>query len=325
VPNQWVALVVGLINGKNVPIVARAGGETAQLVLINHAVNRELFSGPLQTPFVCELDALGLKPTNTTHLGPLNADCTAPSTYNYFYKTKGGEWKPYDVTKKPGDVATVKIDGKDVNLIVRQERGVTNRSGYVINILHDPSAGPVPDFKSKGGSAWNGKLVYSFGPGAKAGYHQGRNFGGLNAGTQYIEETAVGAMDAWIARGYAVASGSLNSFGTSTDDVVSAETAYKVKEQFIKAGVPVTPSARAFRRPMAAAGRECLSGHSRRRHPAPAVRRRDDVLPAAVRLRAARERLQAGHLDARSDECGLRHVLGLLRIERRALSGPAGG
>ena len=239
VPNQWVGLVVGLINGKNVPIVARAGGEVAQLVLVNHAVNRELFSGPLQTPFVCELDALGLKPTNTTHLGPLNADCTAPSTYNYFYKTKGGEWKPYDVTKKPGDVATTKIDGKDVNLIVRQERGVTNRSGYVINILHDPSAGPVPDFKSKGGSAWNGKLVYSFGPGAKAGYHQGRNFGGLNAATQYIEETAVGAMDAWIARGYAVASGSLNSFGTSTDDVVSAETAYKVKEVFIKEfGVP---------------------------------------------------------------------------------------
>ena len=68
--------------------------------------------------------------------------------------------------------------------------------GFVINILHDPAAGPVPTYLSKGGSAWNGKLVYSFGPGAKAGYHQGRNFGGLNGGLANIEETAVGAMDA---------------------------------------------------------------------------------------------------------------------------------
>jgi hypothetical protein len=239
-PGQWVGLVVGLINGKNVPIQARAGGEVATLQIVNHAVNRELFSGPLQTPFVCELDALALKPTNTTHLGPLNADCTAPSTVLYYYKTKGGEWKDFDATKRPGDIATVKIDGKDVALIVRQEKGVVNRSGFVINILHDPNAGPLPSFLSKGGSAWNGKLVYSFGPGAKAGYHQGRTFGGLNANFKNIEETAVGAMDAWITRGYAIASGSLNSYGTSTDDVVSAETAYKVKEQFIKEfGVPV--------------------------------------------------------------------------------------
>src|SRR4051812_18683089 len=41
---QWVGLVVGLINGKNVPIQARAGGEVATLQLVNHAVNKELFS-----------------------------------------------------------------------------------------------------------------------------------------------------------------------------------------------------------------------------------------------------------------------------------------
>ena len=62
-------------------------------------------------------------------------------------------------------------------MIVRQEKGVINRSGYIINILHDPAAGPVPTYLAKGGSAWNGKLIYSFGPGAKAGYHQGRGFG----------------------------------------------------------------------------------------------------------------------------------------------------
>jgi hypothetical protein len=238
-PSQWIGLVVGFVDGRNVPIQVRAGGEVATLTVVNHPVNKQIFSGPLQVPFVCELDALGLKPANTTHQDPKNADCTAPTIVSYLYKTKGGEWKPFDATKRPGDIMTTKIDGKDVPLIVRQERGVINRSGYIIDMLHDPAAGPPPTYLSKGGSAWNGKLIYSFGPGAKAGYHQGRGFGGLQANTKFIGETAVGAMDAWIERGYAVISGSLNSFGTSTDDVVSAETAYKVKEQFIKEfGVP---------------------------------------------------------------------------------------
>jgi len=237
-PGQYVALIVGFIDGKN-QITARAGGETANLTIVNHAVNKQLFSGPLQTPFVCELNDLGLKPANTTNVNPRNADCTAPSIIKYVYRTKGGDWKDFDVTKPPGDVGTVKINNADVNLIVRQERGVVNRSGYIINILHDPQTGPVPNFIAKGGSAWNGKVVYSFGPGAKAGYHQGRSFGGLLATSQFVQEAQVGAMDAWITRGYAVISGSLNAFGTSTDDVVSAETAYKVKEQFIKLfGVP---------------------------------------------------------------------------------------
>jgi hypothetical protein len=238
-PGQWVGLVVGFVDGKNT-ITARAGGQSASVTVVNHAINKTLFAGPQQSPFLCELEALGLKPSVTSNTGLRNPDCTAPAVIGYVYKTKGGEWKDFDNTKRPGDIAVIKIDGKDVNLIVRQEKGVINRSGYVINILHDPQAGPTPTFNGRGGSAWNGKVVYSFGPGAKAGYHQGRTFGGLNAATRLVEETAVGAMDAWITRGYAVLSGSLNSFGTSTDDVVSAETAYKVKEQFIKYfGVPI--------------------------------------------------------------------------------------
>jgi hypothetical protein len=239
-PGQFIGLVVGFIDGKNVPIEVRAGGEVKTLQIVNHAVNKQLFSGPLQVPFVCELDALGLKPSNTSHLDPKNADCTAPSVIQYVYKTTDGDWKPFDPNKRPTNIMSAKIDGNDVPLIVRQEKGVINRSGFVIDILHDPQAGPAPSFLGKGGSAWNGKLVYSFGPGAKAGYHQGRNFGGLAAGLGNIEETGIGAEDAWITRGYAIAAGSLNSFGTSTDDVVSAETAYKVKEQFIKEfGLPI--------------------------------------------------------------------------------------
>jgi hypothetical protein len=49
-------------------------------------------------------------------------------------------------------------------LIVRQEKGVINRSAYLINILHDPAAGPLPSpAAASTASGWNGKLIYSFG------------------------------------------------------------------------------------------------------------------------------------------------------------------
>jgi hypothetical protein len=59
----------------------------------------------------------------------------------------------------------------------------------------------------------------------------GRNCA-LAANQQYTQEGIVG--DWYITHGFALACGSLNAFGTTTDDVVSAETAYKVKERFIK-------------------------------------------------------------------------------------------
>jgi hypothetical protein len=62
----------------------------------------------------------------------------------------------------------------------------------------------------------------------------GRGLGGLQANRAFMEEGATGTADYFITHGYAIASGSLNAFGTSTDDIVSAETAAKVKEHFIE-------------------------------------------------------------------------------------------
>ena len=67
---------------------------------------------------------------------------------------------------------------------------------------------------------------------------EGLSIGNLAAATGWVGD-ANGSLYWYIDHGYAVASSSLNSFGTSTDAVVSAESAYKVKEQFIKEfGVP---------------------------------------------------------------------------------------
>jgi hypothetical protein len=227
----WLGLVTGLKDGPNA-LVAKAGSKTAELTLTNHAVNATLFAGPQQEPFVCE---------NESHrLAAAKDDtCAAPPRVDYYYRNRGGEWKPFDQNAaRPTDIGMTKTsDGKDAPLIVRQEKGVINRSAYLINILHDPTAGPLPSPGSESpGSAWNRKLIYSFGGGVQANYHMGRNLGGMT-GTDakfFIEDMGGGLSDTFVTRGYAVAAGSLNVMGTNNDDVKSAETMAKIKEYFIE-------------------------------------------------------------------------------------------
>jgi hypothetical protein len=232
VSGNWTGLVAGLKDGDN-RLVAKAGGSEAALTLRNHPINGTLFAGPQQTPFLCENENHGLATAK-------DATCAAPSIVKYYYRTKGGDWKPFDpkATARPADVAMIKTsEGKEVPLIVRQEKGVINRSAYVINILHDPTAGPLPTpGSSSPASGWNGKLIYSFGPGVQANYHMGRGLGMLAAtdGKFYMEDLGAGYRDLFITRGYAIAAGSLNVMGANTDDVKSAETAAKIKEHFIK-------------------------------------------------------------------------------------------
>ncbi|MCP8936919.1 DUF6351 family protein [Alsobacter sp. SYSU M60028] len=227
----WVGLVTGLKDGDNKLTVKGAGGEQA-LTLTNYKVNGPLFAGPQQEPFVCENETFGLDPAT-------DASCAAPAKVSYYYRNKGGEWKPFDPNgQRPSDIGTTKTtEGKEVPLIVRQEKGVINRSAYLINILHDPAAGapPAPGAASTA-SGWNGKLVYSFGGGVQANYHMGRSLG-MMTGTDnkyFIEDLGGGLYDYFVTRGYAVATGSLNVMGTNNDDVKSAETMAKVKEHFVE-------------------------------------------------------------------------------------------
>ncbi len=225
----WVGLVEGLGDGAN-RLVVTAGGKEATLTLVNHPVNGTLFAGPQQEPFVCENASHGLAPA-------ADASCAAPTVVRYFYRDKGGEWKPLDPkAARPADIATTKTTaGKEVALIVRQEKGVINRSAYLINILHDPAAGPLPTaFANAPASGWNGKLVYSFGGGVQANYHMGRGLGGMTGTDKkfYMEDLGAGFLDYFVARGYAVAAGSLNVMGSNNDDVKSAETVAKIKEHF---------------------------------------------------------------------------------------------
>ena len=260
-PQTLAGLVGGLNDGSNQIEASAPGQRRVQVTVINHSITGPVIAGPHQTPFVCETEAFGLGPA-------LDSNCTAKTRVDYFYRVRtaatpqlespaansaaalaavdaaaprpggggGGAapnpFKPLDPNApRPADLAqTTTSDGRTVPYIVRREMGTINRAVYVIAFLHEPGT-PLPDpWTSSPG--WNGRLLYSFGGGCRAGYHQGRSIGGLTANRSYLEESQVG--DYALARGYALAGGSLNVFGTSCADLISAETMMMVKEHFIE-------------------------------------------------------------------------------------------
>ncbi len=95
---------------------------------------------------------------------------------------------------------TTTTEGKTVPYIVRREMGTINRAVYSIAFLHEPGT-PLPSPWAAG--TWNGRLVYTFGGGVAAGYHQGRTVGGLNGNRGNLEDGQLG--DYPVAKGYALA------------------------------------------------------------------------------------------------------------------------
>jgi hypothetical protein len=231
-----IARLTGLRLGTNTIAVGLKGQKPrAQLSVVNHPIAGPVFSGPHQTPFICETQAFGLGQ-------PLDINCTVATRVDYFYRSSApqGDSSPFKAylatAPRPDDlVMTTTLDGRTVPYIVRREMGTINRAVYVIAFLHEPNT-PLPDPWNTNRSSWNGRLVYSFGAGCQAGYHQGRTTAFLG-NRSALEETQLG--DYGLARGYAIASSTLNVFFNSCTDVISAETMMMVKEHFIERfGVP---------------------------------------------------------------------------------------
>ncbi|HEX4703688.1 MAG TPA: DUF6351 family protein [Pseudonocardiaceae bacterium] len=212
-----LGLVTGLRAGGN-ELTANVGdhGPTAELRVRNHPITGPVFSGPQQVPFFCQTTAFGLAPA----VQPL---CSAPTVVGFAYKNTAGNFVPLaDPTSRPADLATATVHGRSVPYILRVETGTIDRAVYQIAALYDGSAPSplVPD------SSWNGRLVYTFGGGCNAGYHQGNSTGGV-------------FNDQFLGLGYAVASSSLNVLDNNCSTVISAEAAMMVKEHFIDTYGPV--------------------------------------------------------------------------------------
>ena len=222
---RLIALVSGLRAGTNT-LVADNAGDSATLTLTNYPATGPLFSGAQQTPFVCQTDSFRIYPGGPFLGAPTDSNCSAATRVDYVYRNTASPAAFVPLTnlqQVPADVAsTTTDDAKTVPFIVRIETGTTNRAIYQTAMLHNPakSAAPTPTSLSEG---WNQRLVYTFGGGCTGGwYRQGNNTGGV--------------LDSPIlARGYAMASSSLNVFGNNCQDLTAAESMAMVKERFIEA------------------------------------------------------------------------------------------
>ena len=200
------------------------GINRATLSITNYPVEGPVFSGPHETPFMCETDAFSLLSGET--LGePVNEDCSIERRVDYAYRsTQDGELKPLlNIRTRPEDLATTTtLSDAEVPYIVRIETGTINRAIYQIAVLHDPVTDAVPDPWTPP-SGWNGRLIYTFGGGCVNGwFRQGARTGGVTD-------------DVMLRQGYAVASSSLNVFANNCNDLLAAETMMMVKERFIEA------------------------------------------------------------------------------------------
>jgi hypothetical protein len=203
----WTGYVTGLKDGDNA-LVAKAGADSATVNLVNHGINGVLFAGPKQQPFLCETEGLKLGKAK-------DADCAADTQVGYSYmSSKDSKWHDFDPKgPRPTDIADTAVGANRVPQIVRIERGVINRAGYVISVLQDPAASPSPTWDNQtADKGWNGKLIYAFGGGVQANFHQSLTTG-LNA-----TNTGASIMnDHLIQLGYALASGTLNVFGNNNN------------------------------------------------------------------------------------------------------------
>jgi hypothetical protein len=215
---SFLGLVDGLRLGENV-IVARGNargagvpvGLSGSVVVVNHPITGPVFSGPQQVPFFCQTEAFGLPPATP----PL---CSAPTAVSYVYRTSTGAFQPLaDPDSPPADAGHATVAGRSVPYVVRVERGTIDRAGYEIAALYDGRQ-PQPLHAD---TNWNRRLVYTFGGGCNAGFHQGSSTGGV-------------LNDLFLSQGYAVASSTLNVLDNNCNTVLSAEAAMMVKEHFIE-------------------------------------------------------------------------------------------
>jgi hypothetical protein len=210
-----LGLATGLRLGPDI-VTATDGPHSASVRITDHPITGPVFSGPQQEPFFCETTAFGLAPAQQPY-------CWAPTVVSYEYMSTSGQFEPLaDPAQHPADLASATVNGRSVPYIVRVQTGTIDRAVYQIAALYDGSA-PSPLHQD---TSWNGKLVYTFGGGCNAGYHQGNETGGV-------------LDNLMLSQGYAVASSTLNVLDQNCDIPLSAEAAMMVKEHFIDIYGPV--------------------------------------------------------------------------------------
>jgi hypothetical protein len=203
----YEGLLTGLQPGSNVVTAEAPGESTAQYTIIDHVIGGPVVAGPQVHPWVCR---------NT---GATDAQCNAPTKYEYKYKSNGGSLQTYNPSSPPAESSIEKTttdNGQTVPYIVRVETGYQDRDQYQIAVLYQPGKSwapwaPQPQF--------NHKLLITHG--ASCGIdHQS------STAPSVIDETA-------LPRGFAVMSTALDNAGHNCNIATEAESLIMAKEHLI--------------------------------------------------------------------------------------------
>lgn len=199
---------------------------------------KPLFAGPLRYPFLCQSEESGLgQPLVDNQEGAgmavyatgadgsrsdsvvgYSKDCSLPTRVAYYYLRRDtGEFLP--LAQAADDIERIEVGGREIDFVVRVETGTINRYIYAIAALR----GPAGEAAAPDGSNWNGRLIYQFRGGIGIGHRQGVVRAADLLKRRHDELRA----------GYAVAYSSGNQTSTHYDPMLAADTALRVKRQFV--------------------------------------------------------------------------------------------
>lgn len=232
---SYTGLVNGLVPGANVMQAwgsAKVQGQPdAQATLVDYPIEGPIFSGPRQSPFICQTQSFKL-PDGTFLPAPSDpTTCSVPTIVQYVYgSTAGGPLKPMPNTSVlPTDVAMTTTDsGLTVPYVVRVETGTMDRGIYQNAVLHDPTSEPPPTpFAPPKG--WNRRLQGLHGVGCPNGWY----IQGSVMGENILAQTDL------LGRGFGMFINTLNHPTNSCNALLAGEVTSMGKEHFIKTfGVP---------------------------------------------------------------------------------------
>ncbi|WP_420427329.1 DUF6351 family protein [Algiphilus sp.] len=217
------------------------GVRRAVLEVENHEVSGPVISGPHQSPFFCQTEAVGLGQ-------PLDENCRFEPKVQWFARQLTQNFVELEdpfADYPPGTISTQTEDGRSVPWVVRVETRFINRGIARIAVLDDPAArGPEAPFAPLN---WNGGVFYVFGESCGVGYTQGQStpdfvLGGLPDPTAVAADNLLinlaGVSDR-LGRGDITVHNTLSAFGNHCNPLISIETTMMTKEHIVEQYGPV--------------------------------------------------------------------------------------